>query len=280
VGADETGQRVRAEMAAAGMDVRFVETALGRPTLLSVCFQYPDGSGGNLTTTDSAASALTEADVEHAASLLDGRTIALAAPEVPLCVRHRLLKEATDRGALRVAAVTSAEMGEATARRFFSNVDVLALNEDEAATLAGVAFDPANPEHLLDACARRLTPAQPAIRIVVSAGPHGAFGFAGGRWEHSPSLKVPVASTAGAGDALLGGLLAALALGVPFLTEGAARGGLKGRPAASALDFGVLVAAYKVTSRHTIHPDARLASLLAFAQDHGLSFAESLRRHF
>jgi sugar/nucleoside kinase (ribokinase family) len=141
-----------------------------------------------------------------------------------------------------------------------------------------VPFDPARPRSLLDACAGRLTAAQPAIRIVVSAGAHGAFGFAGGRWEHSPSLKVPVASTAGAGDALLGGLLAALALGVPFVVEGAGRSALG--PWASALDFGVLVGAFKVTSPHTIHPDARLASLLAFARRHDLVFAESLRRHF
>ena len=91
--------------------------------------------------------------MERAASLLDERTIALAAPEVPLCVRHRLLKEATERGALRVAALTSAEMARSDgAGAFFATVDLLALNEDEAAALAGVAFDPAAP----GAPARRL----------------------------------------------------------------------------------------------------------------------------
>ena len=44
--------------------------------------------------------------------------------------------------------------------------------------------------------------------------------------------------------------------------------------------FGVLLAAFKITSPHTIHPGARLPALLAFAEAHGLSFAESLRRHF
>ena len=278
VGADEAGQRLRAEMASSGMDVRFVETVEGRPTLMSVCFQYPDGSGGNLTTSDSAAAALTEADVQRAASLLDERTIALAAPEVPLGLRHRLLIEATS--ALRVAALTRAELAEAEARAFFASVDLLALNQEEASALTGVPAGPGTPRLLLEACARLLTAAQPAIRIVVSAGPHGAFGFAGGHWEHSPSLKVPVASTAGAGDALLGGLLTALALGVPFIVEGPSRMALSDRPLSSALDFGVLLAAFKVTSPHTIHPDARLSTLLAFAHQHGLAFAEPLRRHF
>ena len=280
VGADETGRRVRDEMAAAGMDVRFVDTVAGRPTLMSVCFQYPDGSGGNLTTTDSAAAALTEKDIERVNPLLDERTIALAAPEVPLHLRHHFLKEASGRRALRVAAVTSAEMAEARRLDFFATVDLRALNEDEASALTGVPFDPAAPSGLLDACANLLTATQAAMRIVVSLGPHGAFALADGRWEYSPSLKVAVASTAGAGDALLGGLLAALATGAPFVTKGPLRHTLSDRPLASAVDFGVLVAALKVTSPHTIHPDARLDTLLAFAEAHALTFAEPLRRHF
>ena len=280
VGDDEAGQRLRAEMAAAGMDVRFVLTVAGRATLLSVCFQYPDGSGGNITTSDSAAAGLTEADVERAASLLDERTIALCVPEVPLGQRHHLLTAATQGRALRVAALASAELAEAKARGFFASVDLLALNEDEASALTGVPVGSGPPRPLLEACARLLTAAQPAIRLVVSAGPHGAFAFAGGHWEHSPALKVKVASTAGAGDALLGGLLTALAVGVPFTVAGPPRTALSDRPLASALDFGVLLSAFKVTSPHTIHPDARLETLLTFAHQHGLAFAEPLRRHF
>jgi sugar/nucleoside kinase (ribokinase family) len=280
VGDDDAGGRLRAEMAATGMDIRFVETVAGSPTLLSVCFQYPDGSGGNLTTTNSAAAGLTGADVERVAPFLDERTIALAAPEVPLGVRHRLLKEATARRALRVAAVASAEMAEACALGFFAAVDLLALNEDEASALTGLPFDPGAPWPLLEACASRLTLAQPAIRLVVSAGPQGAFGFANGRWAHSPALDVEVTSTAGAGDALLGGLLAALAAGAPFTVESGARSASSDSPLASALDFGVLLAAFKVVSPHTIHPDTSLDTLLTFADDHGLAFAPSLRRLF
>ena len=171
-------------------------------------------------------------------------------------------------------------MAEAQASNFLKSVDLLAMNEDEASAFTGLAFDPGTPRPLLEACADLLTAVQPAIRIVVSAGPHGAFGFADGRWEHSPSLKVPVASTAGAGDALLGGLLAALAVRAPFTVTGPPRRALSDRPLASALDFGVLLAAFKLTSPHTIHPDASLESLLTLAHERGLTFAESLCRHF
>ena len=276
VGEDETGRRLRAEMAATGMDVRFVEAAPGHPTLLSVCFQYPDGSGGNITTVDSAASHVTERDVDLAEPWLSPRTIALAAPEVPLAVRRHLLKRAGERGALRAASLTTAEVGEARATGVLSLVDVLALNEDEASGLTGEPWPAGDPGAFLHRCAAVLSTEQPTIRVVITAGPQGAFGFDGSRWLHVPVLSVPIASTAGAGDALLGALLAGLAAGLPFAAG--SPGGLTERPLESALDLGALAAAFKVTSPHTIPPDFTLEKLVAFARDHGITFAEEVDR--
>ncbi len=87
IGNDPVGLRLLGEMRRAGMDTRFVEATDGFPTLLSVCFQYPDGSGGNITTSGSAASALSAADVDRAFDtvLSKGRSfIAVAVPEAPL----------------------------------------------------------------------------------------------------------------------------------------------------------------------------------------------------
>jgi sugar/nucleoside kinase (ribokinase family) len=114
------------------------------------------------------------------------------------------------------------------------------------------------------------------MRAVITAGPGGAFAYDGTAWTHTPALLVPVASTAGAGDALLGGLLAGLAAGLPF--AGTARASLADRPLASALDLGTLVAAFKVTSPHTIPPGLSLGPLLAFARGHGVAFAEGFER--
>ncbi|HEY6555567.1 MAG TPA: PfkB family carbohydrate kinase [Vicinamibacteria bacterium] len=271
VGRDDPGRGLRATMEAAGMDLRFVGEVAGRPTLQSVCFQYPDGSGGNITTRDSAAATLTTADVVAGAELLDGRAIALAAPEAPLEARHDFLRLAGARGALRVAGLASAEMPEAHRMGLFAHVDLLALNQDEAEALAQAPFDLGSPEAFLVLCADRLTAAQPAVRIAVTAGRNGAFGFERGRWVHVPALDVPVASTAGAGDALLGGVLTALALGVPFTAPDSRGRSLPDGPITSALEFGVLLSAFKVTSPHTIHPDADLTHLLAFAREHGVS---------
>ncbi len=270
VGQDDVGRRLVTEMGHAGMDTSWIEAVAGSPTLFSVCFQYPDGSGGNVTTSDSAAARLTEADVDRIAHLLDARTIALAAPEVGLGARRRLLELATERGALRVASLTSAEIGDARASRLLALVDLLALNEDEAAILAGFPLDPALPAPFLDAVAAALGAEGPGM-AVVTAGSRGAFGLEAGTWVERRPPSVEVRSSAGAGDALLGGVLAAIAAGVPLTVPGDPEDVL-----GSALDLGVALAALSVTSPHTIHPEASLDAVLAFAREHGLAVRSPL----
>jgi sugar/nucleoside kinase (ribokinase family) len=276
IGRDEVGKRLLREMDDAGMDTTCVETVEGHPTLQSVCFQYPDGSGGNITTTGSAAALLRAEDLEPVRPLVGPDAFVLAAPEAPLATRHAFLRLGSSEGAFRVAALTTAEVSEALRTRLLSDVDLLALNEDEAAELVGSPLPPEAPESFLHRCAEVLLSHQPAMRIVVTAGQRGAFAFDGAAWDRAPALPVAVASTAGAGDALLGGVIAGLAAGLPFTQAG--RETLPARPVSSAFDLGVLVAAYKVTSPHTIPPDLSLDALAAFAAAHGLALAEGLRR--
>ncbi len=283
VGDDDAGRRMIQEMAAVGMDTQCVDILQDRPTLLSVCFQYPDGSGGNVTTSESAASALTHGDVDRCAELLasgDSQSIALAAPEVPIETRDHLLKLADRHHAFRAASFTSSEMQTAGREGMLSHVDLLAMNEDEAGMLVGMTFDAANAQAFLDRCADTLRAYQPLIQIIVSFGKQGAFAFAHGTWDYCPAANVPVVSTAGAGDALLAGVISALAVGMSFIRPGPARTSFSDRPLESALDFGALLAAYTVTSPHTIHPDASLETLLSFGQKLGITFSSALTRYF
>ncbi len=266
VGDDEPGRRLIAEMSAVGIDTRWVARLGERPTLTSACLQYPDGTGGNITARDSAADSLTGTDVERCEPILarDGaRSIILALPEVPLAARDHLLTLATKHGALRVAAFTSSEIGPAGDLGLFSRIDLIAMNEDEAAVLAGEYFDSLRPARFLNSCATALRMHQPRIRVVVSVGKHGAYAGEGGDWTYCPAPAVRAAGTAGAGDALLAGIVSALATGMPFLAPNE-----PGRQwdIASAVELGVMLAAYSVTSPHTIHPRANLPSLLAFAR--------------
>jgi sugar/nucleoside kinase (ribokinase family) len=279
VGIDEVGLRLRAEMEHAGMDVRFVDAVPGHPTLLSVCFQYKDGSGGNFTTTDSAAALVSERDVDAVERWLSPAAIALAAPEVPLAVRRHLLRRATERGALRVASLTLADVEEARATRLLDQVDLLAVNADEAGALAGEPFPDGPPSGFLERLGRRLRARQPSLRLLVTAGARGAFALDGEAWSSASALPVRVVSSAGAGDALLGATLAGLAAGLPLVSgrNHVSRPGDGASELASALDLGALVAAFKVTSPHTIPPDLSLDALLAFAAEQHVAFGPAFR---
>lgn len=266
VGTDDAGGRMIAEMAAAGMDVALVRTAPDRPTLFSVCFQYPDGDGGNLTTGDSAAAALSAQDVDAASALLDPRTIALAQPEVPLEPRRRFLRSAGERGAFRTASFTSNELEDARAAGLFALVDLVSMNAHEAATIAGLRLDPADAGPFLRTCAAAFGG---GARVVVTAGAAGAYAIDGDRWLHRPAPVVDVVSTAGCGDALLGGILVGLACGAPLIGEPHAA-------ADDALSLGVALASLNATSPHTIHPAATLEAVRDLAARSGIAFGGAL----
>jgi ribokinase len=84
-----------AEMREAGISVRRVEVVPGEQTLYSICFVYPDGTGGNLTVDDSASQKVDPALIRTAEpdfARLVGTGMTLAAPEVPLEARAELLR--------------------------------------------------------------------------------------------------------------------------------------------------------------------------------------------
>jgi len=274
VGDDEPGRRLIDEMRSAGMDTTMVQPVADHPTTLSVCFQYPDGSGGNITTSNAAGSLLSEQDVDRVEPLLAehaGRFMALAAPEVPLAPRRRLLELASKHGAFRVGAFSSAQIGQARSDGVLGMLDLISMNEDEAAALCGVPYDPADASKLLEATAAVLTRENPDVRIIITAGARGAYGFQAGRWRHSPARSVTVRSTAGAGDALLAGAMVAEALGLSLLDENG------GDAIKCGLDLAVLLAAASCTSPHTIHPTLDAATLLNMAQQMKLDVNEEIR---
>jgi sugar/nucleoside kinase (ribokinase family) len=266
VGDDAAGAFVLREMRDVGMDTRFVEVIAGKPTLFSVCFQYPDGSGGNITTDNSAAAELSEKDIDRAESLFQSvgpKTIALLVPEVPLTCRQHFLAAAQLKGAFSAASFVSGEIADAKRLGMFDRLNLVSLNEEEAADLVGEAFTPDRPEVVLETFTRLVASTYPQLGVVMSAGKNGAYFIDRSGWSHSSSPRVEVASTAGAGDCLLGGILAAMAAGIP-LPRARRRPPTEPR-LENALDFGVLLASYKVSSPHTIHPDASLGELLRFA---------------
>jgi sugar/nucleoside kinase (ribokinase family) len=277
VGDDAGGAFVVREMRAVGIDTRFVEVVAGKPTLFSVCFQYPDGSGGNITTGNSAAAEVSAEDIDRAEALFQSvgpRTIALLVPEVPLASRQHFLAVARQKGAFSAASFVSGEIADAKRLGMFDQLSLVSLNEEEAADLVGEA--PGTPELFLDRLFRLVASTYPQLGVVMSAGKNGAYFIDRSGWSHSPSPRVEVASTAGAGDCLLGGILGAMAAGIPL--RHARRRPTTQPVLEDALDFGVLLASYKVSSPHTIHPDASLGELLRFADRLGVSVVSEVEQ--
>jgi ribokinase len=244
VGGDQNGERLLREMAAAGMDMRFVKTEPGRSTLFSFCLVYPDGSGGNVTTRDSASGCVNESQVEEAVPVLEdlgGKGIALAVPEVPLAARNALLARASRHGLFRAASFTRAEMGEARESGLLGQVDLCAVNLEEAAAAAGIPSDTgaAEPAVIARRAAEALAREFPRLALSITGGKSGSWAWDGSSLAFDPSVRVQVAGTAGAGDAHFAGLLAGLAQELPLH---------------EAMELGTIYAGASVTSPHTIHP--------------------------
>jgi ribokinase len=252
IGDDEEGKRLLKEMKEAGLDTRYVERSEGDQTLFSFCLVYPDGSGGNLTTADSACSKVDPGFVLEAESefvRLVGRGIALAVPEVPMAARNELLELGTRYRFFRVASLTSEEASGTMAAGILRHTDLLAINLDEAASLARLRGD-LSPLAVVKAVVRKLCSVKADILISVTAGRIGSWSWDGTSLVHIPPFPAEVISTAGAGDAHLSGIIVGLAVGLPL---------------SQAHQLGTLVAALSVTSPHTIDKRIDRRSLLAHA---------------
>jgi sugar/nucleoside kinase (ribokinase family) len=268
VGADASGTGLLREMKDAGINIRYVRVEPDSPTMFSTVFFYPDKSGGNITASNSANSMLNAEQLAECQGLLEkasGRSIALCLPEVPLDKRQEFLRIAMECGSYRVASFASEELKSPCELKLLANVDLLALNREEAMELAGSGPRDLSETQMLDACSERATSMNPSMKIIVSAGPEGAYAFESGHWSKHQAIATDAISTAGAGDALLAGTIAGLIAGMP-LTGGNGSAADGKRSIGTAIDLGLTLAAFGVTSPHTIHPEATLENLLHFAE--------------
>jgi sugar/nucleoside kinase (ribokinase family) len=274
VGRDAAGIALMREMADAGIDLRCVHVEPNRKTLFSVSFLYPDKSGGNITINNSAASELDQSQLEQCRGELEAagpRAIALCLPEVPLEARSKFLRISTECGSFRIASFAAREMDAVRCLNLLSRVDLLALNREEAASLGAVTDRGHGKGEVLEACLRVAAAANPGILLIVSAGSEGVDVFDHGVWSHHASVPTEVVSSAGAGDALLGGVIAGFVQGLPLVRrtdEHESQDTVE-----SAIDLGLLVAAFSLTSSHTIHPGFSMQTLRKFAAMKGTSLA-------
>jgi sugar/nucleoside kinase (ribokinase family) len=157
-----------------------------------------------------------------------------------------------------------------------AQVDLLALNREEAVSFIGGSMQGIKDGWLLDACSEMARTVNPTMKILVSVGADGAYVLDDGIWSQHKAVPVEVTSTAGAGDALLAGTIAGLAAGLPLADCRDSISDDK-KTICSAIDLGLTLAAFSVMSPHTIHPGATLESLLSFAKGKGIVVPKKLQ---
>jgi len=281
VGCDNPGAVLIQEMKDAGMDTRGISQLEKAPTLYSVCFQYPDKSGGNITTSNSACGMLSSDDIDNFfANMPAGEPeVLIAAPEVPLKPRIRLLEHGRKRGSFNIGAVLTSEVPEFLSLDGIKLVDMLAVNIDEALAVAELANEGSHPEEVAHKCYHSLTKINPDIMLIVTSGANGCYPCHNGKIEHIPAIQMDVVSTAGAGDALLGGTIAGLCCGLPFI-KGASDDTFGQTPLLSAVELGTLVSNLKVTSPDTIYHELDVNMLLDFCISRGFKLSDEFKRMF
>lgn len=257
IGDDLRGIQILEELKKAGMEVKYIKIFANTPTLHSVCFQYPDGSGGNITENLSACSKVDLSVLESVRNEIDSNTILIAAPEVPLKTRCEFIKMGVARDVFIAASFTTSEIKSLSDFGILSDIDLLSINMDEARMLSGLKND-VNTSEILEGCIVKLQKVNPDIILTVTDGANGVFAFEDGSLDFMPAFHVNTVNTAGAGDAFLAGLIIGVINGWSIV----------GDTGDSCLRYATALSGMSVTSKDTIHFGITSDSLLEFISIH------------
>jgi ribokinase len=200
VGSDAFADAALALLAAGGVDLDGVKRAAaptGSATILV------DAHGENCIAVASGANALADPEAVPDTVLAPG-TVLVLQHEVPDQANAELIARAHRAGA---RIVLNAAPARPLSVELLRQVDVLVLNETEAAALAAQHGWPATP-HPFSAAA--IAVAAPIFAVVVTLGKEGALAASGTGTIRVRAPGVEVVDTTGAGDAFVGALAAAI----------------------------------------------------------------------
>lgn len=213
VGDDGFGGPLVEALGEKGVETALIEESKGAST--GTAFITVTGDGENaITVAPGANRRLTPEDVDAARDAIADAAVLVVQMEVPRETVARAVEVAAEVG---TRAVLNLAPPFGLPRRVLEGIDVLVVNEHEAAFLLGEGVE--GVEEAMDA-APKLVSLGPAS-AVVTVGAEGAVFSGGPDAGHVPAPKAEVVDTTGAGDAFVAALAVRLALGDP-LEEAAA----------------------------------------------------------
>lgn len=248
VGADPIGQVRIDDLAAEGVGTAHARRVANALTGVAFITLTPDGENA-ITTALGANAELTREDVEEAAALIGTASVLVAQLEVPLAAVVRAVQLA---GPETLVLLNCAPYRPLPAG-LLGRVDVLVVNESEAAGLAGRSFDGVQGAREVAVALRALGPRA----VVVTLGREGAVVLAPEVDQHVPAPPVHAVDTTGAGDAFVGALAARLAAGDSLL-EAVTYGTVVGSATTERRGAGAVVPAGALRpSEHSVTTSAR-----------------------
>jgi len=227
VGKDSFGVRLRKQLRAAGVRVRYLFT--DRRSASGIAFVVTDARGQNsIVVSPGANRRLRVADVRRCRQRLATVAIILVQLEIPLETVAYVVELAARRG---IPLVLDAAPARRLPRRLLRRVSIITPNETEACVLCGLPPVRLSRSRAEQLC-RRILALGPKTVILKMGGRGALVAERDGRCTHIPALKVKAVDSTAAGDAFNGGLAVAL---------------WEGRPLLDAVQFATTVGAFSVT---------------------------------
>jgi len=203
VGRDDAGAALRGALVAEGIDDRALASVDGPTGFATILVS---GAGENVIVLEAGANGRFAAETLMADDVAGAR-VALFQMEVPLGTVVRGLELARATGATTVLNAAPPEGAESVPPAL---VDVLVVNEGEAAFLAETATADVRPDQLLECLVARYP------SVILTLGAQGVLWTHGGERGGVPSHRVDVVDTTGAGDTFTGAFVAGIAADRPW----------------------------------------------------------------